>query len=244
MKKENVRATVVSCIPSETVIQGTACRCFEITVEFNSSNGLVSKSYKRGNAMEEGTILIMCYNPNNGALEMETALKTKNKNTPVLAGVCCSLLLFVALIVLGAKFNVLNDKGIGCLIGVALLMVFMWVGIYITFIFPRKHRNTEACVMLEGRISKYVKTNRGVWWAAHYSAVYEYIYDGKICRVGSTEKGNRRKAIGTKVTIALNKDTGEAFCVEEQRSYYIWGGLWTVISLGLMVIMIVEMFKA
>ena len=241
MKKENVSATVVSCIPTETVINGTASRCFEITVEFRSSNGIVSRSFKRGNAVEEGTTYNMCYYPNSGAVEMATGNDAKVKNIPILVGVVVSLLVIAVPIVLVSLIKGFDGETFAYLFAIIMFMGFLWVGIYFVFILPKKKRNTENCIIYEGRICKYVKTNNGIWWSANYSAVYEYIHNGKMCRVGSGIEQNKRKKIGTKVTIALNEETGEAFCVEETREYYVWGVIIIVVFLSLITLFIVQM---
>lgn len=241
MKKENVRATVVSCVPTETVINGTASRCFEITVEFRSTNGIVSRSFKRGNAVEDGTTYDMCYYPDSGMVEMATAADVKVKNIPMIVGGIISALVVVVPVALVSALKGFDGEVFGYFLAILMCMGFLWVGIYFVFIFPKKKRNTENCIIYEGRICKYVKTNNGIWWSANYSAVYEYVHNGKLCRVGSTIEQNKRKKIGTKVTIAINEETGEAFCVEETREYYFFGTIIIVFFVSLITLFIVMM---
>lgn len=242
MGKEEVRATVVSCEPSETIIRGTVAPCFEIMVEFRTKKGIVSQSFKRGTAIDIGTTIKMSYDHRYGSVEMSTQTATKINNIPILLGSIVSVGVLVAALVIGAVFGGFSGKVIGCILGVIICLGFEWVGIFIAFIYPKKHRNMEDCVLLEGRICKYVQTKHGILWQSEYSAVYEYIYGRKMCRVGSIQSQHRRKKIGTKVTIAVNEKTGEAFCVEENKDYNFCGSVLMVIIIPFIAILINEMF--
>lgn len=242
MRKEEVRATVVRCEPSETIIRGTVTPCFEITVEFRTQKGIVSQSFKRGTAIDEGTTINMCYDHTYGSVEISTQAATKINNIPIVLGSILSVGVLVASLIIGAAFGGFSGKVIGCFLGVILCLGFEWLGLYVVFIYPKKHRNVEDCILLEGRICKYVQTKYGMLWSSEYSAVYEYIYGGKMCRVGSIQSQHGRKKIGTKVTIAVNEKTGEAFCVEENKGYYFMGGVIMIIIIPFIIMLVMEMF--
>lgn len=242
MKKEEVRATVSSCIPSETVIRGTVAPCFEITVDFRTSKGIKSQSFKRGTAIDVGTTLNMCYDHRYDTIELSTNAATKINSIPILLGSIFSIALVAGSIVVVSVFSNFNDKVIGCFIGLLMCLGMMWAGIYVTFIFPKKHRNIDDCILVEGRIYGHKITNRGLLWAQKYSAKYEYIYGGKKCHVGSVDTSSFRKKVGTKVTIAVNEKTGEAFCVQETKDYYLFGGIMIILSFLIICMLVREFF--
>ena len=242
MKKEEVRATVSSCVPSETVIRGTVSPCFEITVDFRTSKGIKSHTFKRGTAIDVGTTINMCYDHRYGTIEMSNGAATKINNIPVLLGSILSVALVIGSIVIAAVVSEFNDKIIGCFIGILMCLGMMWGGIVIAFIYPKKNRNIEDCILVEGRVCGHIITQRGLLWAQHYSAQYEYIYGGKMCRVGSINSSNRKKKIGKKVTIAVNEKTGAAFCVQETNEYYIWGVFMIIVSILVNCMLIREFF--
>lgn len=242
MKKEEVRATVSSCVPSETVIRGTVAPCFEITVDFRTSKGIVQKSFKRGTAIEVGTTINMCYDHRYDTIEFSNGGTAKVNNIPIILGSIFTVSLIVGSIVIAAVVSGFNDKVIGCFIGILMCLGMMWGGICIAFIYPKKHRNVEDCILVEGRIVGHKQTAFGLLWNSQYSAIYEYIYGGKRCKIGSIHSQHRRKKIGTKVTIAVNEKTGEAFCIEETNGYYWLGGILMLIALFVIFLLIREFF--
>ena len=82
----------------------------------------------------------------------------------------------------------------------------------------------------------------GLLWAQKYSAKYEYIYGGKKCHVGSADTSSFKKKVGTKVTIAVNEKTGEAFCVQETKDYYLFGGIMIILSFLIICMLVREFF--
>ena len=242
MKKEEVRATVTSCVPSETVIRGTVAPCFEITVDFRTSKGIVQKSFKRGTAIDVGTTINMCYDHRYDTIEFSNGGTAKVNNIPIILGSIFTVSLIVGSIVIAAVVSGFNGKVIGCFIGILMCLGMMWGGICIAFIYPKKHRNVEDCILVEGRIVGHKQTAFGLLWKSQYSAIYEYIYGGKICKVGSIHSQHRRKKIGTRVTIAVNEKTGEAFCVQESNTYYWVGVLLMLIALLFIMLLIREFF--
>lgn len=242
MKKEEVRATVSNCVPSETVIRGTVAPCFEITVDFRTSKGIKSQTFKRGTAIDVGTTINMCYDHKYGAIELSNGKTTKVNNIPVLIGSIFSVILVIGSIVIVSIFNDFNTKIICCFVGMLTCLGMMWGGIVIAFIFPKRNRNIEDCILVEGRVCGHIITQRGLLWAQHYSAKYEYIYGGKMCRVGSINSSNSKPKKGKKVTIAVNEKTGEAFCVQETNEYYFWGGFMIAVSILINCLFIREFF--
>ena len=242
MKKEEVRATVSNCVPSETVIRGTVAPCFEITVDFRTSKGIVQKSFKRGTAIDVGTTINMCYDHRYGTVELSNGGTAKVNNIPIILGSIFTVSLIVGSIVIAAVVSGFNDKVIGCFIGILMCLGMMWGGICIAFIYPKKHRNVEDCILVEGRIVGHKQTAFGLLWTSQYSAIYEYIYGGKRCTVGSVNSQHRKKKIGTRVTIAVNENTGEAFCLEETNGYYWLGGILMLIALFVIFLLIREFF--
>ena len=63
-----------------------------------------------------------------------------------------------------------------------------------------------------------------------------------MCKVGSVNSQHRKKKIGTRVTIAVNEKTGEAFCIEETNGYYWLGGILMLIALFVIFLLIREFF--
>ena len=242
MKKEEVRATVSSCVPSETVIRGTVSPCFEITVEFRTSKGIKSHTFKRGTAIDVGTTINMCYDHRYETVELSNGATTKVKNVPVILGSIFTVALIAASIVIAAVVSGFNDKIIGCFIGLLMCLAMMWGGICIAFVYPKHHRNVNDCILVEGRIIGHKQTAFGMLWKSQFSAIYEYIYGGKRCKVGSVNSQHRKKKIGTRVTIAVNEKTGEAFCVEETNGYYWVGGFMILIALFIIILLIREFF--
>lgn len=242
MKKEEVRATVSGCIPSETVIRGTVAPCFEITVDFRTSKGMVQKSFKRGTSIDVGTTLNMCYDHRYDTVELSTNKATKINNVPIVLGCLLSAAILIGSIVIVSTHSGFSDKIVGCFIGLIMCLAFAWLGIFVGFIYPNKHRKLEDCILVEGRISGHIQTRHGLLWASRYSARYEYIYGGKICRVGSIVSQHKRKKIGTKVTIAVNEKTGEAFCVEENNQYFTIGMILIIVASLFIVMLIREFF--
>ena len=137
MKKEEVRATVSSCTPSETVIRGTVAPCFEITVDFRTSKGIVQKSFKRGTAIDVGTTLNMSYDHRNDTVEPSTKETTKVNNVPIVLGSLITAAIIIGSIVIVATHSGMSDKNVGCFIGLIMCLAFAWGGIFIKFIYGR-----------------------------------------------------------------------------------------------------------
>ena len=242
MKKELVRATVISCEPSENVIRGTVVPCYEIEFEYFTPTGNVRKSIKRGTAMEVGTSMYLdCYE--NGTIEQADGKIKKAGNPQLVVGVLLGITMLVIIGVALLKFGQLNKWQMGILMGILLSLVFIFLGFYIAVIFPKKRRNVQDCILVEGKVIKNVKTNNGILWTATYSALYEYWYNGERRKVGSVSDSRIKKAIGKKVTIAVNKNTEEAFCLQEQKNFYWGGGIFAAASFAFLVAFIIELFK-
>lgn len=241
-RKEQLRATVVSCEPSESLIRGTVVPCFEIRFEFLSSEGIVGKSIKRGNAMDVGTTFYVNYYKD-GSVEMTNAPSKRIKNMSILLGAFGAVAALALLFVLAINFGKLNDKGIGCLIGIVLCMIFMFLGIYAGVIYPRKERNVDGCILVEGRVCDCVRTSVRRYLWAQYTSIYEYWYNGERRVVGSSGSSIRKDPIGKKVTIAVNRETEEAFCENEQKNFYFGGFLLIAAGAFFTVFLIWEMFR-
>lgn len=191
--------------------------------------------------MEVGTsIYLNCYE--DGSIELTDNKVEKAGNLPLVVGILLGVILIALIGVALMVYGKLNKGQIGILLGILLCLIFIYVGFYMAVIFPKKRRNVQECVLVEGKVIRNVKTNNGILWSATYSALYEYWYNGERRKVGSISDSCIKKAIGKKVTIAVNRKTEEAFCLEEQGIFY-WGGTaFAVASFGFMIAFILELF--
>lgn len=231
-KNSLVRATVVNCTPSETRIRGMSLQCFEIELEFTSDYGIIHKSMKRGEPIDIGTVLDVRYNRKDDTVEMPEI--TKNK-TNILPGVMIALgsivtaTFFVLFFIKGFETN---DKAAAHLLAIIFCLPFVFVGLHTCVIHPAKRKHMLLdCDIVQGKVASRVVFRRYWSFFSSYVSIYEYGYHGEVRRVGAASRSPRKEPLGKIVTIAVNRKTGEAYCIEEQKKYYIVGGIFALAGL-------------
>lgn len=225
-----VMATVVSCDTSETKIRGMTFECYEIGLEFSSPNGIVHKSLKRGTPMDVGSALQVCYNPKDDTIEMAENIKNKTNVSARAIKVIVAIFISAFLVFFFYKAFEYNDKAAAHLLAICMCMVFVFIGFYVIIYGCRKRRGLSGCDVVPGSVVSYT-VRRKRWIFATYESIYEYQYQGEIRKVGAISSGIHKEPLGNQVNIAVNRETHEAFCVEELRKYYIVGVIFALAGL-------------
>ena len=225
-----VTATVVSCDISETKIRGMLFECYEIGLEFSTPNGIVHKSLKRGTPMDIGSAIQVYYNPKDDTIEMPENIKNKTNIPSRAIKVIVAIFISAFLVIFFYKAFEYNDKAAAHLLAICMCMVFVFIGFYVIVCGYKKRRVLSECDIVPGSVVSYtVRNKRGIF--PTYESIYEYQYKGEAHKVGAISSGIRKEPLGNQVNIAVNRETHEAFCVEELRKYFIMGAIFAIAGL-------------
>ena len=214
--KRIVRATVIDCVKAESIICGSRVECFETTFEIKTTNGVIHNTIKRQEPFDVGASFNVKYYQKEDRIELA---KEENNNLGNLPIVLFSIGFFIiiAMTLVGLyKTDVEKFIYIFCgLIG----MIFASAGLYECVYRPNKlNKQMKDCVMVQGVVVDYT-VNFRYHNGRVYRSIYEYYYEGVYHRIESLAGGSERKyaEIGRRVTIAVNRNTGKAYCLEDEK---------------------------
>lgn len=125
-----------------------------------------------------------------------------------------------------------NDKAAAHFLAIFACLIFVFLGLYAGVVYPAKQKRTlPDCDIVQGKVVSHRVARRHSLFRVSYVSIYEYGYHGEVRRVGAASRSTYKEPLGKIVTIAVNRKTGEAYCIEEQKNYYIVGGIFALAGL-------------
>ena len=246
-KKKIYTAKVLSCIIGDNYIPGMHMQGFDIILEIATSKGNIRREIKRRDPMDIGTTIEVYYDSKKDVVRFTDESFDEEKKYPI---VLIAFGIFFLLITLRA-FVSQNIKSGEALIGVGGGLViggiFTFVGLWLSIIRPHKiNKNMIYCEKVEGRIADVVRHGRignyeyGDRNNIAYAYLYEYEYGGVKRTIKSRTASNTHShaSIGKKVEIIINHKTGDAFCMDDEKSGVGIGIVFLIFGVAIMIGMI------
>ena len=128
-----------------------------------------------------------------------------------------------------------------------MILPFTAVGLYLCVIVPNKrNKRNYSCELVRGTLVDYIRTSRKkiriirLRGKQHFSSmpIYEYYYNDSKRKLRGSIGGTSKKyrEIGREVTIAVDRENGEAYCIEDDKEIQKIGVIIVICTVLLMLL--------
>lgn len=229
-KGRQVDARVLSCekrMDEDEDEEEEATDRYEVTVDFYGINGeVLVKTLQSEKPYTEGDVIRCCYLDKSDRLYPGTAreLLAELKHRTVVFFIFFVVFMGIAAAILWGISHV-NEKPELALLafGYVISILFMAVGTLGIYKKVKMLRNIHSMHSVTGVLVDYTEdgsTDNDEIARKVYHSVYEYDWGGETRRLSGTMGISEKKdrAIGSRVHILLNPQTGEAICREDEKT--------------------------
>lgn len=237
-----VDARVVRCEEMAAKVGGKSGFYYEVTVEFYGMDGeLVEKTFHSDRPVEEDSVADSRYIHKSGRFLWDADKTAKNTDIRSAGIIVLVLLGFIALLI---SCYVLQDENgmvsgdVGMVFGYVISVVFICVGFGMLFNRYKRARNKHNQQMIPGYVVDYVKESDTE--SVVYYPIYEYEIMGMKYRMKSTlGTGSRKRcAIGRKVQLIRDYETGEVVCKGDEQGSCMIGIVFGIIGTVVFVLLL------
>lgn len=224
-KFKPVKGVVTACNKKDSDVWGTGLQHFETEIEFTTSYGTMHRTIKGEQPYVMGTNLDVRFDAKRNKLQLEKTYRSKGKVYPIVFMVMGLITMALDGVLIYSKTYSIDL--IPFVMGIGILGIFVLFGFWLSFIRPFGRRkfikNSDIVdgVLVDFIRAGYSNTNRhGHRRDCNFSAIYEYTYGGVTQRYRSTASGNTgaHTELGRKVSLAVNNNTGEVMCLEDDKA--------------------------
>lgn len=228
-KKKVFNAKVLSCIIGENYYPGTHMQGFDIILDIATSKGSMRKEILRRDPMDIGTTVEVYYDSKKDVIRFTDEVFDEEKKYPIVLIAFGIYFLIITIISYVGLYTNNGKAMIGLIGGTSIACIFIFLGLWLSIFRPHKiNKNMVHCEKVEGRIADVVRQgkNGGNFDHGHhhrsqtYSYLYEYEYGGVQRTIKSKTASNTHThaSIGKKVEIIINHQTGDVFCMDDEKT--------------------------
>lgn len=230
-------AKVIGCEQSEVAVNGVYLKRYEIKLKFLEEGEMIQRTIIRGQAMEMDEMVQIVYDNKNDELTLWEAEKKMGNLLPTILCIMGGVLLVANLVIIVVNEVDIQEREMAYLMSIGFVSVFVAMVADMCILKPNKrNRMLFVCDTVVGRqVDCLLKSKRsklglrGTKKNSSYMPIYEYYYKGERHKLTSTVGGtaSEYKEIGRDVTIIVNRETGAAYCREDEESAtkFGWGVL-------------------
>ena len=222
--KNTLTATVMDCKQVEKAIDGMYLKSYEITLELYIGGTTVTKTILRGKEMQQWERVNVIYDSDNDEVTLQEIEKKNGNEVPKVLAVLGMVMIVVDFITIFITNPSMDDRTKAHLAAIAGVSIFTFIGLYLCVIIPsNRNKRSYNCDLVKGTQIDYVRVSRrriSLLGKINFTSmpIYEYYYNGEVKKlrgsIGGTSKKYREN--GRSVTIAVDRVTKEAYCVEEE----------------------------
>ena len=242
--KQILTGTVLECRQIEKSVNGMYLKAYEIDVEIALGTGMVTKTITRGKEMQQWEIVKVLYDASNDEVTLLEVEKSSVSELPKVLGIFGIVVMVIDAIVFFFNSPGLDERARAHLIGIAMLIPFLAVGLYLCVILPNKrNKRSYNCEMVTGVLVDYVRTSAvrlTLWGKKSFTSmpIYEYYYNGEKRKLRGTVGGTSKKyrEIGREVTIAVDREKDKAYCIDDEKVMQVYGTFIVICIVALMVL--------
>ena len=223
-KFKPVKGVVTACDKKDSELWGTGLQHFETEIEFTTSYGTLHRTIKGEQPYVVGTNLDVRFDAKRNKLQLEKTYKSKGKVYPIVFMVMGLITMALdGVLIYSKKYSI--DQ-IPFVMGIGILVIFAIFGFWLSFIRPFGRRkfikNSDVVdgVLVDFIKAGYANADRHGHRDYNFAAIYEYTYGGVTQRYRSTASGNGgiHTELGRKVSLAVNNNTGEVLCLDDDKA--------------------------
>lgn len=242
--KETLTATVMDCRQVEKAINGMYLKAYEIDLELSIGSSSIIKTITRGKEMQQWDRVNVLYNCSKDEISLLEVEKKNTTEVPKVLSILGMIIIAIDLIVVLWNSAGMDERTRAHLLSIAVVSVFTFIGVYLCVIIPNKrNKRSFNSELVKGVIVDYIRTGRKritftgrIFFSS--MPIYEYYYNGEKRKlrgnVGGTAKKYRQ--IGREVTIAVDRENGKAYCIEDDREMQNIGVIIVVATVALMLL--------
>ena len=224
-KNKIFKATVLNCLIG-AYDYAYHMEGFDIILEIETNKGKIRREIQRRNPIDTGTTVEVYYDSKKGIVRFVDEVHDEEKSYPIILmafGVFC----IIAVVFSGVSGNVANGRGTaGMVFGFLVSAIFVFLGFWLSVVRPHKiNKNMIHCEKVEGKIVDLVKNGLAGKHGSgsrnySYAYLYEYEYGGvkRTIKSKTSSSSNTHSLIGKKVDIIINHQTGDVFCLDDEKT--------------------------
>lgn len=222
-KVKPVKGVVTACEKKDG-IKGTGVQYFETEIEFTTVYGTLHRTVKGDQPYVVGTNLDVRFDAKGNKLQLEKTYRSKGKIYPITFMVMGLVTIVIDVILIVSKSYGVDE--VPMIMGAGVLVIFTVLGFWLSFIRPFSRRKfIKKSDIVEGVLVDYIRAgysninDKHRSRTSNFSAIYEYTYGGITQRFRSSASGNGgiHTELGRKVSLAINNETGEVLCLEDDK---------------------------
>ena len=242
--KKILTATVLECRQVEKSVNGMYLKAYEIDIEICLGTGVVTKTITRGKEMQQWERINVLYNSSKDEVTLLELEKKNASEVPKVLGVFGILVMIIDAIVFFFNSPGLDERTRAHLLGIAMLIPFVAIGLYLCVIIPNKrNKRSYNCELVMGTLADYVRTSAvrlTLWGKKSFTSmpIYEYYYNGEKKKLRGTIGGTSKKyrEIGREVTIAVDRENGNAYCLDDEKEIQVIGIIVVICTMAFMLL--------
>lgn len=244
-KIKPIKAKVTDCFIADHAVAHMSIQCFDVVVAFMTATGTKKRVITMEQPMDIGAEIDVCYDRKNDKVQLANKVRTKGKTYPIvfiIAGLLIALLCAAmwVMFMFGASFSP------AYIFGLFAGSVFLFAGSWLAIINPYKRKQQMVnCDIVTGVQVDAIKSDYTFKYynsknvATNYNAVFEYEYGGVKRRYKSKVGGSGGigTKLGRKVSIVINHETGEVYCLEDEKGALAPGIILMVFGIAVIAVM-------
>ena len=260
IKKQSIKIKNSKLIKGEVLsteirnhnIESAHVQHFESEIRFENIFGDFQIAMVKGKQpLTVGTTVDVLYDAKNDEMYLEREYKKGGiayGNALLVIGI-----IFVIIGAMSIFADVEYEMLVGVILATLISSIFLVLGILLIFVKPYKTKKSlKKSDIVIGELVDYIEAGISSMDSEDscrddrilYAPIYEYSYKNMTYRYRSTVASttSSRTDYGLKVSIAVNRDTGEVFCVEDEKMNLLFGvvliiiGMLGLIGLGWLVL--------
>ncbi|MBQ9765387.1 MAG: hypothetical protein IJW18_04255 [Lachnospiraceae bacterium] len=212
------KAKVIDCKKTTKKLGSLDIPCCELTLEIKiDGGGPVQRSVKHDTSYSIGDEVDIYYDSASDKIEFPKNISPKDSKGPyILIGFGAFICLLLGMSELAKHSDEMNRafmQGLATFVAEALA----FGGLYLGIIRPAKRKKAMSfCRKVPGKLVDYRrKGSRSEGYT--YEPIYEFYYNGEVLRIDGemSSSGSKFRRIGKEVTIVINEETGEKYCLDD-----------------------------
>ncbi len=237
------RAVVTDCQPAVKRIGQKEIPCTQVTFEIATVHGVVNKTIMDNGKYSIGDTVELFYDYEKDYIEFPKNISPEGSKGPYLiiafgAAISC----LVAFLEIGKRSAAVNDA-LMTFLSYFSTFALIGSGIYLSVIKPmRRKRAMIHCRTVQGTQVDFIKEKHGSkrkGYRVVYKPIYEFVDRGEVVRIEGElgDSTSRFRQIGRVVTIVINDENGEKYCLEDMAGIRKVAGFITVVGVLVLVIL-------
>ncbi len=214
-------AVVKDCQPAVKRIGQKEIPCTQVTFEISTVHGVVNKTILDNGKYNVGDAIDIFYDYEKDYIELPKNISPQNSKGPYLIMVFgAAISILILFLEIGKRSATVNDA-LMTFLSYLLAFALIGGGVFLSIVRPmRRKRDMINCRTVQGTQVDFIRERHGSKRKGYrkvYKPIYEFNDNGEVVRIEGEmgDSTSRFRQIGRVVTIVINDESGDKYCLED-----------------------------